>query len=84
MDADTIIINNIEGALEKKKSLVYTTDPNMASSKDEDKQPVQGGFIIIQPNMDDYLNIVNIMMTTNFFNSGAWNRTRIGIKLYNY
>jgi hypothetical protein len=79
MDADTMIINNIEEALRKDKSLVYTTDPNMASSKDEDKQPVQGGFIIIKPNIDDYLSIINIMMTTNFFNSGAWNKTRIGI-----
>ena len=76
-----MIINNIEDPLKKMKSLIYTTDPNMASSKDEDKQPVQGGFIIIQPNLDDYLNIINIMMTTNFFNSGAWNRTRIGINI---
>ena len=79
MDADTMIINNIDEVLQKDKSLVYTTDPNMASSKDEDKQPVQGGFIVIKPNIDDYLRIINIMMTTNFFNSGAWNRTHIGI-----
>ena len=78
MDADTIIINNIDDVLLKNISLVYTTDPNMASSKDEDKQPVQGGFIVIQPNINDYLNIINIMMTTNFFNGGAWNKTRIG------
>ena len=74
-----MIINNIDEVLQKDKSLVYTTDPNMASSKDEDKQPVQGGFIVIKPNIDDYLRIINIMMTTNFFNSGAWNRTHIGI-----
>jgi hypothetical protein len=38
----------------------------MASYKGEDKLPVQGGFLIMKPDVDDYKNIINIMMTTEF------------------
>ncbi len=59
-------------------SLIYTTDPNMASFKGEDKMPVQGGFLVLQPNMNDYLNLVNIMTTVEYRRGLGWNMSKIG------
>lgn len=78
LDADTFLLNPIDEIFALNYSLVYTTDPNMASFKGEDKLPVQGGFIVFQPSVDDYLNIINILMTVEFRKGTGWNRTRIG------
>jgi len=59
-------------------SLVYTTDPNMASHKGQHRMPVQGGFIIFRPSLDDYDAVVGIVMNTEFVQGGAWNRSKIG------
>jgi hypothetical protein len=48
-------------------SLLYTTDPTMATHKGEDKMPVQGGFIVMQPSVVDYTNLIDIVMNTEFY-----------------
>ncbi len=78
LDADVILLNSIEELFNLNYSLIYTTDPNMASHKGEDKLPVQGGFIIIQPNLNDYYNLINLIMTVEFRSGSAWNGTKIG------
>ncbi len=78
LDADVILLNPIEELFNLNYSLIYTTDPNMASHKGEDKLPVQGGFIIIQPNLNDYYNLINLIMTVEFRSGSAWNGTKIG------
>eukprot|EP01038_Epipyxis_sp_PR26KG_P010758 gene10758-14448_t len=78
MDADTILLNPIDELFALNYSLIYTTDPNMASYKGEEKMPVQGGFIVLKPSLSDYTNIIDIIMTTEFRKGGGWNRTRIG------
>lgn len=50
----------------------------MASFKADDKMPVQGGFLVLQPNLDDYYNLVNILMTTEFRKGKGWNSSQIG------
>ena len=46
IDADTFFLNSIDELLSRNYSLIYTTDPNMASYKQKTEQfPVQGGFI---------------------------------------
>lgn len=78
MDADTFMLNPIDDALETEHSVVYTTDPNMASHKGDDKMPYQGGFLVFRPNITDYLNIVNLLMTVEFRSGSAWNGSKIG------
>ena len=78
LDADVILLNPIEELFNLNYSLIYTTDPNMASHKGDDKLPVQGGFIIIQPNLSDYYNLINLIMTVEFRSGSAWNGTKIG------
>lgn len=50
----------------------------MATYKAPECMPVQGGFIVLQPNNQDYLNIMNIMMTTEFRKGKGWNASKIG------
>lgn len=78
MDADTFILNPLDDLLKSDYSLIYTTDPNMATHKGEDRMPSQGGFLIVQPSEQDFRNIVNTMMTTEFKQGGAWNGSKIG------
>jgi len=78
MDADTFVLNPIDEVLTKDISLVYTTDPNMASHEGEDKMPAQGGFLVMQPSTRDFLEIINIMTSTDFRQGSAWNGTKIG------
>lgn len=78
LDADVILMNPISELFERNYSLIYTTDPNMATYKGEEKMPVQGGFIVLQPSIQDYNNIVDIEMTTIFAKGSGWNRSRIG------
>eukprot|EP01038_Epipyxis_sp_PR26KG_P011445 gene11445-15332_t len=78
LDADTIMLNPIDELFSTNYSLIYTTDPNMASYKGEDKLPVQGGFIIFKPSIEDYSNIIELLMTTEFNNGGGWNNSKVG------
>ena len=78
LDADVLVLNPFTNILLQKRSLIYTTDPNMASHKGEDKMPVQGGFLVLEPSEEDYTNIINVMMTTEFRKGSAWNGTKIG------
>lgn len=59
-------------------SLIYTTDPNMATFKAEDKQPAQGGFLVMKPSVDDYEGLINILLTCDFVIHQGWNRSQIG------
>lgn len=78
LDADTMILNSFDELFDMRKSLVYTTDPNMATFKGEDKMPVQGGFIVLKPSERDYKNLIDIMMTTEFRKGKGWNSTKVG------
>jgi hypothetical protein len=78
MDADTFFLNPIDELLERPFSLIYTTDPNMATYKAEKSEPAQGGFLVLRPSVDDYKNIINVIMTTGFFEGSGWNRSAIG------
>lgn len=78
MDADTMVINPINEILHTNYSLVYTTDPNMATHKGEDKMPAQGGFLVLKPSETDFRAIIDTLMTTKFVSGGAWNGTKIG------
>lgn len=78
MDADTMVINPIDDLIGTNYSLVYTTDPNMATHKGEDKMPAQGGFLVLKPSETDFRSIIDTLMTTKFVSGGAWNGTKIG------
>jgi hypothetical protein len=78
MDADTMLLNPVNELLGTNYSLIYTTDPNMATHKGEDKMPAQGGFLVIKPSDTDFRAIIDTIMTTEFVSGGAWNRTKIG------
>ena len=60
------------------QSLIYTTDPNMATFKGEKGLPVQGGFLVLRPSLADYQNIIHIVMTVPFVMHGGWNDSHVG------
>ena len=39
---------------------------------------MEGGFIVLQPNLDDYRNIIDIVMNVEFGQGSGWNRSKIG------
>ena len=81
LDADVIVLQNFHELYNNDYSLIFTTDPNMADVRDldnQDKLPVQGGFLIIRPSIDDYMNLVNIMITTDFVMGEGWNNSGVG------
>ena len=78
MDADTFFLNPIDELLDRHFSLIYTTDPNMATFKAERSEPAQGGFLVLRPSVADYKNIINIIMTTGFYEGSGWNHSSIG------
>eukprot|EP01034_Spumella_vulgaris_P030922 gene30922-38215_t len=79
LNADTIVIDPIKLSLYSRDfCLIFTTDPNMVSYKGADKMPVQGGFLVIRPSEQDYSNLINIVITTDFHKGSGWNRTQIG------
>jgi hypothetical protein len=72
LDADVIVLNPLDSLLTQRRdlSLVYTTDPNMATFKKKiEHMPVQGGFLVITPSINDYRAIIN---------------TEVGIYIYIY
>ena len=72
-------VNEINDPDGKYYSLIYTTDPNMATfKKGSDKMPVQGGFIMFKPSISDYDNVVDIVLNTEFHKGRGWNRSMIG------
>ena len=78
MDADTYLLNPISELFNTNYSLIYTTDPNMATFKKEHCQPAQGGFLVLRPSVADYSGLINTIMTTGFFKGSGWNRSHIG------
>jgi hypothetical protein len=78
MDADVAVLGNIDELLDTDFSLVYTTDPNMATHKGEDHMPSQGGLLVIKPNIQDYRNIIDIILTQEFKMGSGWNGSKIG------
>jgi hypothetical protein len=78
LDADTYMLNPISELFDTPYSLIYTTDPNMATFKKEHCMPAQGGFLVLRPSLVDYSNLINTIMTTGFFKGSGWNRSHIG------
>lgn len=78
MDADTFFSNPITELFDRNYSLIYTTDPNMASYKAEISMPAQGGFLIFKPSINDYENLINILMTKEFRQGKGWDWSKIG------
>eukprot|EP00605_Chrysophyceae_sp_TOSAG23-4_P001228 GSChrysophyteH1.ASY1.ANO1.1338.1 assembled CDS len=85
LDADTFINKPIDELLLPASqgglhdySLLYTTDPNMATHKGEDMMPAQGGFLVMKPSETDFRLIIDTLMTTEYKQGGAWNGSKIG------
>lgn len=78
IDADTMMINPIDELLLRNYSLIYTTDPNMATYKCAQCMPVQGGFLVLKPSDEDFRALIDTVMTTEFYKDHGWNRSNIG------
>ena len=50
----------------------------MATHKGEDRMPVQGGFLVLKPHLEDFKAIIRTLMTTEFFQGSAWGGSKIG------
>ncbi|CAN0347144.1 unnamed protein product [Ectocarpus sp. 12 AP-2014] len=53
VDADTFMLHPMDELMESNASLVYTTDPAMAT-KGSKALPVQGGFLLVRPDLGVY------------------------------
>jgi hypothetical protein len=40
--------------------------------------PAQGGFLVLKPSVNDYENLINILMTKEFKRGKGWDSSRIG------
>ncbi len=79
LDADVMLLNPLDPVLDLDYSLVYTTDPNMATYKKLTEQmPVQGGFLVLRPSLADYRAIIATEMRTEFRQGKGWNASLIG------
>jgi hypothetical protein len=78
VDADTYFLQDFSQLLELDYSLLYTTDPSMVPPNTPMlKQPVQGGFMAVQPSEEDYTRIVGLYQTEKFSGNG-WGNSGLG------
>ena len=78
LDADTCLLQPLDEIINRNFSLIYTTDPNMATHNGEDRMPSQGGLLVLRPSLADYRALINIVLTTEFNMGGGWNGSKIG------
>ena len=77
LDMDFIIVRNFDELLREPRSLLYTTDPNMMTPRSA-APPVQGGFLVVQPNMTVYNRLTDLVREGDFKRGGGWKSSRIG------
>ena len=73
-----LFIQSFSELFDIDKSLIYTTDPNMATFKMDYKMPAQGGFLVLKPSVHDYEELINILLTTEFVIYSGWNNSQVG------
>ncbi|CAM9865662.1 unnamed protein product, partial [Phaeothamnion confervicola] len=60
VDIDVLLLRPLDGLLDLEASLVYTTDPNMGSKGDA-APPVQGGFLVVKPDLDVFDQLLAVV-----------------------
>eukprot|EP00752_Nemacystus_decipiens_P009421 g8424.t1 len=77
LDADTLILHPIDELLELDASLVYTTDPAMVT-KGSKAMPVQGGFLLVRPDLEVYEALRAIVREGDWKVGAGWRGSQIG------
>lgn len=79
LDADALLLRPLDALLALDRSLVYTTDPNMATfHKLLEQMPAQGGFLVLRPSEADYAALIATHMGYDFRKNHGWNGSHIG------
>mmetsp|Transcript_10800 Transcript_10800/g.12387 ORF Transcript_10800/g.12387 Transcript_10800/m.12387 type:complete len:213 (-) Transcript_10800:330-968(-) len=76
---DSMIVQNIDNVFEEdeSKDLIFTYDHAMDSGHSR-APPVQGGFLMIKPNLDVYERIIDVVREGDFRPGTGWAGSRIG------
>jgi len=77
LDMDFIIVRNFDELFDEERQFLYTTDPNMMTGGSA-APPVQGGFLVIKPNMTTYQRLVGLVREGDFRPGSGWKGARIG------
>ncbi|CAM9936653.1 unnamed protein product, partial [Sphacelaria rigidula] len=79
LDAETFASHPLDEVMDKKAeaSLLYTTDPAMAS-KTQKAMPVQGGFLLVEPNMVVFDRLCDVVRKGNWRKMTGWEGSNIG------
>jgi hypothetical protein len=85
---DSLVLANMDELFNKDASMVYTCDYNMMGAKAREKNPalvcpVQGGFVVIKPDLKPFEDMVQIVKEGRFGagvkpGASGWNGTGIG------
>eukprot|EP01065_Artemidia_motanka_P015624 TRINITY_DN19366_c0_g1_i1.p1 TRINITY_DN19366_c0_g1~~TRINITY_DN19366_c0_g1_i1.p1 ORF type:complete len:577 (+),score=180.28 TRINITY_DN19366_c0_g1_i1:79-1809(+) len=78
LDADTLVLQNIDDVLARDASLVYTADWGMSNDASR-KPPVQGGFLVVKPDMAVFRELQTFAQRGGFRADGSgWEGSHIG------
>eukprot|EP00903_Cladosiphon_okamuranus_P022060 g20287.t1 len=78
LDTDAVILQPLDDLLDAKESLLYTTDLNMGDERKTPVMPVQGGFLVIRPDLEVFEDLVQVLKTTRHSREG-WGGSMIGL-----
>jgi hypothetical protein len=70
VDMDWFPLKPFDDLLSLNYSLLHTTDPNMATG--QRVLPVQGGFLVIRPSVEEYHEMIQILLKGDFRDGSGW------------
>ncbi|CAM9448997.1 unnamed protein product, partial [Ascophyllum nodosum] len=77
LDIDTLMLHPMDELMELNASLLYTTDPVMAL-KGQTIMPVQGGFLLVRPDLVVYQKLCDIIRRGDWKVGEGWAGSKIG------
>ncbi|CAM9690354.1 unnamed protein product [Pylaiella littoralis] len=77
LDTDTLILHPMDELMESAESLLYTTDPAMATRRSKEL-PVQGGFLLVRPDLRVYDELRAIIRKGDWKIGTGWGGSNIG------
>ncbi|CAM9135538.1 unnamed protein product [Discosporangium mesarthrocarpum] len=79
LDTDTLVLRHFDELMESNASLLYTEDVNMAGPKRSPVIPLQGGFMVVQPNKQVFEDVLEVVRSTPFKRGLGWGSSKIGL-----
>jgi hypothetical protein len=77
LDMDSLVLDAMDELFEMDKHLIYTCDYGMMTPGSK-ACPVQGGFLVVKPSMEEYHALVGTVLKGDFRDGGGWGGEHIG------